>query len=224
MHYTLENFINYCDEYQIANEAFEGIKSKIITLFSKIVLAIEKKVKQMKDGKIKSVLMRLLSRAKTGLSKSKSLNEKNPEMVKQLQEEANNIQEELKEIKEEKESNEDKDNKKDEVSPYVKECVDNNNTEELKYWFGHCLNSDPTFDLYRHSYNYAKQHCDGFPEEHIELTPFINNKLKWNRDYLVNLELDYLRNASDERFQHMIKVAKVIHAKKIKNLLKERQK
>ena len=41
---TLESFINYCDDMKIANESFSSIKSKIITLFSRLVLMIEKKV------------------------------------------------------------------------------------------------------------------------------------------------------------------------------------
>ena len=37
----------------------------------------------MKDGKLKASLLKLLSRAKSGLSKSKSLNETDPEKVEQ---------------------------------------------------------------------------------------------------------------------------------------------
>ena len=100
MDYTIESFMNYCDEMYIANESFSSIKSKIVELFSKLVLWIDKKVKSMKDSKVKSVLTKLLNRAKQGLSKSKSLNEHNPEMVKMLQEEAEEIKEEVEKVEE----------------------------------------------------------------------------------------------------------------------------
>ena len=99
---AIESFITFCDDMMIAEESFSSIKSKIVTLFSKLVLWIENKVKKMKDGKIKSTLMKLLSRAKRGLAKSKSLKEHNPDMVKELQEEYKEINEEVQEVVKEK--------------------------------------------------------------------------------------------------------------------------
>ena len=95
---AIESFITFCDDMMIAEESFSSIKSKIVTLFSKLVLWIESKVKKMKDGKIKSALMKLLSRAKRGLSKSKSLKEHNPELVEKLQTEYKEINEEVREV------------------------------------------------------------------------------------------------------------------------------
>ena len=96
--YTLESFISFCDDMQIAEEAstFQNIKAKIVKIFSKLIDLIESKVKQMKDGKLKASLLKLLSRAKSGLSKSKSLNESDPEKAKELQQEARAINDELK--------------------------------------------------------------------------------------------------------------------------------
>ena len=88
-----ESFVAWCDDMTITTESFSSIKSKIVTLFSRLVLWIEKKVKAIKNDKIKSKLLPLLSRAKQGLAKSKSLNEHNPDMVKKLQEEADEIKE-----------------------------------------------------------------------------------------------------------------------------------
>ena len=99
---TLESFMDY-SAMMIAEESFSSIKSKIVTLFSRLVLWIESKVKKMKDGKIKSALMKLLSRAKRGLAKSKSLKEHNPDMVRELQEEASEIKEEVQEVVKEEE-------------------------------------------------------------------------------------------------------------------------
>ena len=77
-------------------ESFDpkSILSKLQTVFSKLVLLIESKVKKMKDSKFKSTLLKLLSRAKIGLSKSKSLNTYNPDMVDELTKEAEDIKEE----------------------------------------------------------------------------------------------------------------------------------
>ena len=96
--YTLESFISFCDDMQITTEAstFQNIKAAIVKAFAKLINLIENKVKQMKDSNIKSTLLKLLSRAKTGLSKSKSLNESDPEKAKELQNEAKSINEELK--------------------------------------------------------------------------------------------------------------------------------
>ena len=73
--YSLENFISFCDDMQIAEEAsvFQNIKTNIVTILTKLVVTIESKVKQMKDSKFKSTLLELLSRTKTDLSKSMSL-------------------------------------------------------------------------------------------------------------------------------------------------------
>ena len=96
--YTLESFINFCDDYQIANESFSSIKSKLIAGFSKLVIWLDKKVKTMKDSRVKSGLLKLLNRAKAGLAKSNSLNDHNPEIVQELQKEMAEIKEEANKV------------------------------------------------------------------------------------------------------------------------------
>ena len=117
--YTLESFITFCDDMQISNESFnfKSILSKIQNVFSKLVLMIESKVKKMKDSKLKSILLRLLSRAKNGLSKCKSLREYNPDMIDRLTQEAEEIKEEYEEVvKEESKKDNNVDNSDDEKS------------------------------------------------------------------------------------------------------------
>lgn len=98
--YTLESFVSFCDDMQITTEAsaFQSIKAKIVKVFSKLIDLIENKVKKMKDSNIKVNLMKLLSRAKAGLGKSKSLNESDPEKAKELQKEAEELKEEYQNI------------------------------------------------------------------------------------------------------------------------------
>ena len=99
MYYSLESFIRFCDENQIAQESvFTSIKNGLIKLFTKLVIFLDKKVKKMKDGKVKKVLQGLLKRAKDGLSKSKTLNENNPELVEILKQEADDIQKEAEKV------------------------------------------------------------------------------------------------------------------------------
>ena len=96
MYYTFENFISYHNDYEIATEgfSFSELKSKIVKIFIKLVNLIESGVRKMKDGKIKATLMKLLGRAKAGLSKSKSLNEHDKELAQELSQEAKVIREE----------------------------------------------------------------------------------------------------------------------------------
>ena len=96
MYYTYNDYINNND---IAIESFlSKALSKLQTLFAKLILKIDKMVKRMKDNKLKKILTNLLSRAKRGLSRCKSLNEHNPELVRELQEEYNEINEEVQEV------------------------------------------------------------------------------------------------------------------------------
>lgn len=247
--YTLESFVSFCDDMQITTEAsaFQSIKAKIVKAFSKLIDLIESKVKKMKDSKFKSTLLKLLSRAKIGLSKSKSLKSDDNEKAEELANEAREIKDECDKIDANdtiSESNDDKngdttdadvgDNKSNQRKKYkianprkyehkeVIKCSDNNDLKSIKYIFVDCLDVDPTFIKYQKSYEYAKNHCDGFPEEHKELTKFESDKSKWNMNYYVKLKVDYLKNGSDERLRHMRDVVKVTHADKIERLRKER--
>ena len=99
MYYSLESFISFCDENQIAQESvFTTIKNGLVKLFTRLVIFLDRKVKKMKDGKVKKVLQGLLKRAKDGLSKSKTLNENNPELVEILKQEADDIKKEAENV------------------------------------------------------------------------------------------------------------------------------
>ena len=105
MYYTYNDYINNND---IAIESFlSKALSKLQTLFAKLILKIDKMVKRMKDNRLKKILTNLLSRAKRGLAKCKSLNEHNPDMVKELQEEYDEINDESKWFKYERQLKED---------------------------------------------------------------------------------------------------------------------
>lgn len=97
--FAVESFVSFCDDMMIAEESvFSTIKSKLISLFTKLVLFLDRKVKGMKDGKVKRTLQSLLDRAKRGLSKSKTLNDNNPELAQELQQEASEIKMEAEKV------------------------------------------------------------------------------------------------------------------------------
>jgi hypothetical protein len=99
---VVESFINYCYDMYPAEESisdtFGKIKANLIKLFSKLVLFLQRKVKTMKDGKVKASLLQLLNRANEGLQKSKSLQKYEPEVVKSLKKEADEINDEISHI------------------------------------------------------------------------------------------------------------------------------
>ena len=103
----------------------------------------------------------------------------------------------------------------------VKKCADANDVKGLRYIFVDCLDVDPTFDTYREDFEYCRK-LSGFLESYKELTPLRTKSSEWNEDYWVKLKVDLLKNFSETRFSHMIEVAKVIKADKIKRLQKER--
>ena len=85
MSYSLESFLIFCDDYQTAEEAaVSKIFYHLQNLFVKLIDVIEKQIKSMKDSNMKSSLMKLLSRAKNGLSKCKSMQKEDPELAKKL--------------------------------------------------------------------------------------------------------------------------------------------
>ena len=99
MAYALESFLLFCDDYQTAEEAaISKIFYHLQNLFAKLITVIEKRIKSMKDSNMKSSLMKLLSRAKIGLSKCKSMQKEDPELAKKLQEEADSIKKELENV------------------------------------------------------------------------------------------------------------------------------
>ena len=106
---TNSNFITYCNSMMIANESFSDtvkkIKAWLIKQFKRILDWLERMVDKMKDtrfkverNKWKIKLLSMIRRAKSGLSKSESLNEHNPELAKKLKEEVEILDAEIKEI------------------------------------------------------------------------------------------------------------------------------
>ena len=104
----------------------------------------------------------------------------------------------------------------------VKKCADEQNIKGLRYIFDDCLDVDPTFESYKEEYDYCKR-IPGFLEPFTELTPFEMNPAKWDENYWVKLKMDLIKNFSEERFMHMVNVAKVYKADKIHRLQQERE-
>lgn len=104
----------------------------------------------------------------------------------------------------------------------IKQYADAGDLTTLRYVFVDSLDVDPTFEQYEEAYNYCKS-IPGFMEQHIELTPFINDASQWTETYWGKLKMDLEKNFSDQRMSHMRKVAKVFLADKVQRILKERQ-
>lgn len=103
----------------------------------------------------------------------------------------------------------------------IKSYADNRDLKELKYIFVDALDVDPTFVRYEEEYNYCKS-IPGLLESHIELTPFRQDKNRWDEAYWTSLKMDLVKNFSDRRMMHMKEVAQVFLAEKITRILKER--
>lgn len=104
----------------------------------------------------------------------------------------------------------------------IKNYADSKNLKELKYIFVDALDVDPTFVRYEEEYNYCKS-IPGLLEPHIELTPFIQDKSRWNEVYWTSLKTDLIKNFSDRRMMHMKEVAQVFLAEKVQRILEERR-
>lgn len=104
----------------------------------------------------------------------------------------------------------------------IKKCADAKDVKGLRYIFVDCLDVDPTFESYEEDYEYCKKIKDFFVDFE-EITPLKSDSFEWNEDYWVKLKVDLLKNFSEKRFLHMIEVAKVVKAEKIKRLQQERQ-
>lgn len=103
----------------------------------------------------------------------------------------------------------------------IKSYADNRDLKELKYIFVDALDVDPTFVRYEEEYNYCKS-IPGLLEAHIELTPFRQDKSRWDEAYWTSLKMDLVKNFSDRRMMHMKEVAQVFLAEKITRIMKER--
>lgn len=105
----------------------------------------------------------------------------------------------------------------------VKKCIDRDDIQGLRYIFADALDVDPTFERYREDYNYCKG-INNFFEANVEKTPLRQESSRWDRQYYEQLKIELMKNFSEVRFEHMIKVAKVVYADKAARLLSERQK
>lgn len=103
----------------------------------------------------------------------------------------------------------------------IKKLADNKDLKSLKYIFVDSLDVDPTFVRYEEEYNYCKS-IPGLLEQHMELTPFTQDKSTWKELYWTNLKMDLVKNFSDKRMMHMREVAKVFLAEKVQRILAER--
>ena len=104
----------------------------------------------------------------------------------------------------------------------IKQYADAGDLTSLKYIFVDSLDVDPTFEQYEEAYHYCKS-IPGLLEQHMELTPFVNDASQWTETYWAKLKMDLKKNFSDQRMSHMRKVARVLLADKAQRILKERQ-
>lgn len=103
----------------------------------------------------------------------------------------------------------------------IKKYADARDLKSLKYIFVDALDVDPTFVRYEEEYSYCKA-IPGLLEPHMELTPFVQDKTRWNESYWTSLKTDLVKNFSDRRMMHMKEVAQVFLAEKIQRILAER--
>ena len=104
----------------------------------------------------------------------------------------------------------------------VKKCADNGDITGLRYIFADCLDVDPTFEKYRAEYEFCKG-IDGMFEGFEDLNGIILDENRWDLQYWIQLKLDLKKNFTQERFEHMMKVAQIVYADKIERLLAERK-
>lgn len=105
----------------------------------------------------------------------------------------------------------------------VKRCIDIHDIKGLRYIFVDSLDVDPTFEKYRDDYEYCKK-IPGFFEEYQELSEMTLTSSNWDMQYWARLKNDLMKNFSERRFDHMISVAQIVYAEKIRRLLEERKK
>lgn len=104
----------------------------------------------------------------------------------------------------------------------VKKCAENNDIKGLRYIFLDSLDVDPTFEKYREDYEYCRN-MEGFFEVYRDLNEMLEDNSRWTLAYWEQLKMDLMKNFSEKRFNHMIRVAQVIYAEKIARLVRERE-
>lgn len=103
----------------------------------------------------------------------------------------------------------------------IKKCIDDGDIKGLRYIFLDSLDVDPTFENYKEDYDVCRK-LDGMFEPYIELNDLSTDKSIWDMNYWGKLKFDQKKNFSEKRFEHMMEVAKIVHADKIERLLAER--
>lgn len=104
----------------------------------------------------------------------------------------------------------------------VRKCAENNDIKGLRYIFLDSLDVDPTFEKYREDYEYCRN-MEGFFDVYRDLTELFEDNSRWTLAYWEQLKMDLMKNFSEKRFNHMIRVAQVIYAEKIVRLVRERE-
>lgn len=97
---------------------------------------------------------------------------------------------------------------------FLRDCFEKKDITSLRNAFSFSLDNDPSFELYRNDYEECKSVLF---ESHIDLTPFEEQESgKWSDPkYWGALNHDLKKNFSQQRFEHMMKVARVLYADKL---------
>lgn len=99
------------------------------------------------------------------------------------------------------------------------ECIDKKDWKGVIYTLVDSLDIDPTFKKYKD--DYKALNASDFPWGELKIKLSEDSK-DWDYEYWVKLKLEFEKNPSKELFEHMRKVAKVVYAKKISRLERER--
>lgn len=104
----------------------------------------------------------------------------------------------------------------------IKNYADNGEIRHLRYIFLDSLDVDPTFENYKEELEYCRN-IPGMFEPYKELSPLKSDPSEWNDEYWISIKKDLKKNYSLKRFEHMIKVAKVVYSDKIERITLERK-
>lgn len=104
----------------------------------------------------------------------------------------------------------------------IKEYADSGNVRALKYVFADSLDIDPTFETFSEDYEYCKN-LNGFLVPYMRLFPLLEDPTEWNEAYWARMKVDLINNFSEERFNHMMEVVKVLKKEEIEQIVKKRK-
>ena len=135
---VIENFISFCDDMMIANEAnnkniFQRIRDGFISFFTMIINSLSKLISKFKNNKTKKSILAATNQAKEGLNKSKKIDDTTTEEeINEIREIQEKVQEEVEIIK----TNIDQDNMKNEtintLTQDTLENIDNKTNDQAK--------------------------------------------------------------------------------------------